>query len=124
LLRDSNPALAAEAALARLDHLRAELTDAAGRFCPDGQSAEAFMTRYGDARAVMSAMPMAGVCYAHAWHPDHTHPMNNPCDLDVITTPNGNRKRIIVTAPGFLDAVSLPETAATGDGQPVPAQTE
>jgi hypothetical protein len=50
--------------------------------------------------------------------------MNSPCDLDVITTPAGAHKRVIVCAPGFLDAVSLPETAAAGDGQPVLAQTE
>jgi hypothetical protein len=50
--------------------------------------------------------------------------MNAPCDLDFITTPDGTRKRILVSAPGFLDAVTLPETAAAGDGQPVLAQTE
>jgi hypothetical protein len=67
-LRDSNPALAAEAALVRLHHVHAGLSDTAGRFCPDGQNAEVWMTRYDDGRPVISAMPMGGGCYAHAWH--------------------------------------------------------
>ncbi len=115
-LHDTNPALAAEALLARLHHLHAEMSDAAGRFCPDGQSAETWLTRYDDGRPVLSAMPMGRGCYAHAWHPDRTHPMNNRCELDVITTPDGARRRIIVNAPGFLDSVA--ETADSGEGQP------
>ena len=120
-LHDSNPALAAEALLARLHRVHAELSAAAGRFCPDGQSAETWLTRYDDGRPVMSAMPMGG-CYAHAWHPDRTHPMNNRCELDVVTTPDGVRGRIIVSAPGHLDAVKPTEPA--DDGQQALAQTE
>jgi hypothetical protein len=124
-LHDNNPALAAEALLARLHHVHAEMSDAAGRFCPDGQSEGTWLTRYSDGRPVMSAMPMDGGCYAHAWHPDRTHPMNNRCEeLDVITTPEGTRKRIVVSAAGFLDAVTLTQTPGAGDGQPALAQTE
>jgi hypothetical protein len=123
-LHDTNPALAAEALLARLHHVHAEMSDAAGRFCPDGQSAETWLTRYDDGRPVMSAMPMGGCCYAHAWHPDRAHPMNHPCELDVITTQDGTRKRTIVNAMGFLDSVTLTETAGAGDGQPALAQPE
>lgn len=80
-LHVSGSPAAVEAALARLHHVHAEMSDAAGRFCPDGQSAETWLTRYDDGRPVMSAMPMGGGCYAHAWHPDRTHPMNNRPDL-------------------------------------------
>ena len=42
----------------------------------------------------------------------------------VITAPDGARKRVVVSAPGFLDAVTLTEPARAGDGQPALAQTE
>jgi hypothetical protein len=74
------------------------------------------MTRYDDGRPVISATPLGGGCYVHVWHPDRTHPMNNPSALDVITTPDGSRKRVLVVAEGFLDAVSVAEIAAAGDG--------
>jgi len=115
-------AQAAEAAVARLGHVHAELVDAIDRFCPDGENVEIWTTRYSDRRPVISAMPMdGGYCYVHAWHPDPS--VNNRRDLDVVTTAGGTRKQMIVTAPGVIDAVSLPEIAAAGDGQPVPART-
>ena len=92
------------------------------RLCPDGQNAEAWSGRYSDGHPVISAMPLddGPGLYVHTWHPDRTHPMNNPGELEVITTPDGTRKRILVTAPGCIDAV----IAATGDGQPAVAQSE
>jgi hypothetical protein len=95
----------AEAALGRLRHLHSELLDATGRFCPEGVNSEAWLGRYSDGRRVVSAMPMGGGCYVHAWHPDPS--VNRPCELDVVTTPDGSRKRVIVVAEGFLDAVSV-----------------
>ena len=65
-----------------------------------------------------------GACYAHAWHPDRTHPMNNHCELDDITTPDGVRRRIIVNAPGYVDAGTFDENAGASDGQPALAHTE
>lgn len=56
-------------------------------------------------------------------HPSPTHPQNSPCELDLITTADGTRKQMLVTAPGVIDAVSLPEVGAAGDGQPVRART-
>jgi hypothetical protein len=103
---------------ALLGHVHTELSEAVGRFCPDGQNAEVWSTRYADGRPVISVMPIGPGVYVHAWHPDPAHPMNNPCDLDVITTPDGTRKQMIVAAAGVIDAVNLPES----DGQPVPAQ--
>jgi hypothetical protein len=110
--------------LALLGHVHTELSDAVGRFCPDGQNAEVWATRYDDGRPVISAMPMEAGLYVHVWHPDPAHPMNNRCELDVITTADGGRKRMVVSAPGCIDAVSLPEIAAAADAQPVLAQTE
>jgi hypothetical protein len=96
------------------------------RACPEGADPETWGARYSDRRAVISAMPLdAGpVLYVHAWHPDRTHPMNNRCELDVITTPDGVRRRIIVNAPGYLDAVTFDENAGASDGQPALAHTE
>jgi|SRR5271166_1449611 len=113
-------------ALAILEQLHNDLSGALRRLCPEGQDPEAHASRYSDGRPVISAMPLdAGpVLYVHAWHPDPTHPMNNPCELDVITTPDGVRRRVIVSAPGHLDAITLPETTRAGDGQPALAQTE
>jgi hypothetical protein len=112
--------------LAILGDLHRDLSSALRRLCPEGQDPEAHASRYSDGRPVISAMPLdAGpVLYVHAWHPDPTHPMTNPCELDVITTPDGVRRRIIVNAPGYLDAVTFDENAGAGDGQPALAHTE
>ena len=48
--------------------------------------------------------------------------MNNRGELDVITTADGTRKQVIVSAPGCIDAITF--TAEAGAGQPVPARTE
>jgi hypothetical protein len=111
-------------ALALLGHVHTELSEAVGRFCPDGQNAEVWATRYDDGRPVISVMPIGPGVYVHAWHPDRTHPMNSRCDLDVITIPDGTRKQMVVSAPGCIDAVSLPEITADDDGQPALSQTE
>jgi hypothetical protein len=102
-----------------LRHLHTELSEAAARFCPEGQDPERWATRYSDGRPVISAMPMEAGLYVHTWHPDPAHPMNNRCELDVITTPDGTTKRIIVSAPGVIDAVLV----AAGDGQQAVAQS-
>jgi hypothetical protein len=102
-----------------------DLSNALRGRCPPGQDPEAFASRYSDGRPVISAMSLdAGpVLYIHAWHPDCTHPMNNRCELDVITAPDGVRRRVIVKAPGYLDAITLPETTRASDGQRALAQT-
>lgn len=111
--QDGSGSPAAGAALGGLRHLHTELADAVQRLCPDGQNTEAWSARYADGRPVISAMPLDGGpgLFVHVWHPDPTHPMNNPGALDVVTTRDGSRKQVIVTAPGYIDAVSLPETA-------------
>jgi len=58
----------------------------------------------------------------YPWHPDPTRAANDPHEVNVITTPEGITKRILVSASGHLDALTLTETA--GDGQPALAQTE
>jgi hypothetical protein len=121
----ANGSAAAKAALVLLRHVHTELSEAVGCFCPEGLGVEAWSASYGDGRPVISAMPIDGggpAIYVHVWHPDRTHPMNNRCELDVITTAEG-RKQMLVTAPGVIDAVSLPEIASAGDGQPVSART-
>jgi hypothetical protein len=50
--------------------------------------------------------------------------MNNHCELDDITTPDGVRRRIIVNAPGYVDAGTFDENAGASDGQPALAHTE
>ena len=109
---------AAGVAVDNLRHLQIELSEAVVRLCPEGHHPEAWAARYDDGRPVISAMPLGertGL-YVHVWHPDRTHPMNNPGELEVVTTPDGNRKRIIVAAPGCIDAVT-----EASDGQSTPA---
>ena len=120
-LLDSGSPTAAEAVSGRLDLLHAELRDAAARFCPgDGPDA---WTRYSDGRAVVTALAAGNGCYAYTFHPDRAHPANIPGERGVITTPNGARKRVYLSAPGRLDAVTPTETTGSGDGQPALAQT-
>jgi hypothetical protein len=114
---------AVDAALTDLRLLRTELSEAVGSFGPDGKNPEVWATHYDDGRPVISAMPIGQGLYVHVWPVDPTHPMNSRCELDVITTPDGAPKQMIVSAPGVIDAVSLPEVGAAGDGQPVPART-
>ena len=50
--------------------------------------------------------------------------MNNHCELDDITTPDGVRRRIIVNAPDYVDAGTFDENAGASDGQAALAHTE
>jgi hypothetical protein len=68
-------------------------------------------TRYDDGRAVMSVMPVddAGLArYIHCWHPAADHPMNQRGELETVTLHDATRKKVLVSAPGVLDSVSLP----------------
>jgi hypothetical protein len=118
-LHDGVESPSVEAMRARLNHIHTELSDAAARFCQDdGQDA---WMRYNDGRPVITGLAIGHGCFAYTWQPDRAHPANAPGDRGVITCPDGTRKRVYVSAPGFLDAVTLTET---GDGQPALAQTE
>jgi hypothetical protein len=106
----------------RLNHMHTELRGAAARFCPgDGEHAWA---RYSDGRRVVTGLTVGNGCYAYTWHPDRAHPANAPSERGFITTPDGTSKRVVVSAPGFLDAVTLPESAEASEGQQALAQTE
>jgi hypothetical protein len=114
-LLDSGSPTAAEAVSGRLDLLHAELRDAAARFCPgDGPDA---WTRYSDGRAVVTALAAGNGCYAYTFHPDRAHPANIPGERGVITTPNGARKRVYLSAPGvwMRSRPPRPPDPATGN---------
>jgi hypothetical protein len=101
--RDS-PSLAIETALARLEHVRHVLRHVVGVCC--AHCAED-MEHYADGRPVTSHLRFCdGTQFVHHWHPDPAHPLNRPHEIAAVTTRNGTRKRVIVTAPGHLDAIS------------------
>jgi hypothetical protein len=104
-IRKKNPALAAEAILAHLHHVHAQLGAAVDRFAgtpPD---------RYADGRAVVSTLDLGTRTFVKTWHPDADHPMNVLGEVGVVETDHG-RWCVIVSAPGHLDARPLPADSA------------
>jgi len=113
--------MAAETLIDRLEHVRSELVGAADRMCPEDRAGETWALCYSDGRPVVSVIEVADRCYVHTWHPDKSHAINAPGELDVITAPDGSRRRVIVNAVGFLDTITLTEITGAGDGQPARA---
>jgi hypothetical protein len=99
-------------ALAILDDLHKDLTNALRRLCPPGQDPAAFAARYSDNRPVISAMALddsgSGETFVYCWHWDCAHPANQRGEIQTVTAADGTRKRILVAAVGHLDSVSLP----------------
>lgn len=50
-----------------------------------------------------------GTQYGYPWHPDPASPANKPHEIATVTTRNGTRKRIVVSAPGHVDSVTICE---------------
>jgi hypothetical protein len=66
---------------------------------------------YADGRPIASHVRFGdGTQYVYPSHPDPTSPANEPQELTTVTTRNGTRKRIVVSAPGHLDSITLSET--------------
>ena len=97
-------AAAIRAAQCRLTHINAVLRQAVSGLCPHCAGE---MDRYVDGREVTGriALDEHGTHHRHVWGPDCSHPFNRQHDVSTITTHTGVRKRVIVSAPGFLDAV-------------------
>jgi len=103
-------------ASARLEQIREMLRGVVALYCADQD-----MEHYASGRQVMGRLQICGDSeYLHPWHPFPGQ--DSPREIRTVTTRNGTRKRIIVSAPGHLDSVTLTETA--GDVQPTLAQTE
>jgi hypothetical protein len=98
---------AIEAALCRLDCVQHVLRDLVELLCPH---CVRNMDHYNDYRPVASCLPLGdGTQYVHCWHPDPAHPGNGPHDVGTVTTRHGHHKRIVVSAPGYLDSITLSE---------------
>jgi|SRR5271156_2614293 len=105
-----------DTACARLEQAQEMLRGIVALFWADTD-----MATYASGRQVMGSLQMCdGKQYLQPFHPDPV--CDQPREIRTVTTGNGTRKRIIVSAPGHLDAVTL--TAAAGDGQPAVPQTE
>jgi len=105
-----------DTACARLEQVREMLRGVVALYCADQD-----MERYATGRPVMGRLRICdGSQYLQPWHPDPAH--DSPREIRTVTTRNGTRKRILVSAPGHLESVTL--TEAAGDGQSALAQTE
>jgi hypothetical protein len=89
-----------ESACARLEQVREVLRGVVALFYADND-----MAHFADGRPVMGRLRMCdGSQYLNPWHP---YPFQDaPREIRTVTTRNGTRKRVIVSAPGHLDAVS------------------
>jgi hypothetical protein len=63
--------------------------------------------RYSDGRAVFTELELDhGVTMRHTWHPDPVAPCNQPQVIrGYVRLAGGRCKRIIIAAPGVLDAI-------------------
>jgi hypothetical protein len=99
--------------LATVSHV---LQSVVGVYCPHCADS---MNTYTDGRPVTTHLRfLEGSEVVHTWHPDKANPHNRPRDLATLTTRNGTRKRIVVSAPGHIDAVTVTEAAQADDRRP------
>src|SRR5271157_2320761 len=89
-----------ETACARLEQVREMLRGIVALFYSDH-----VMAHFADGRPVLERLQMCdGRQYLQAGHPDPVQ--DQPREIRTVTTRNGIKKRIVVSAPGHLDAVS------------------
>jgi hypothetical protein len=104
----SNPAETAATVEAAICHLSTAywlLKDLVGVQCPHCSH---HMHMYTDGRAIAASVKfLEGSRYTHISHPDPSHQHNKPRELATLTTRNGTRKRIVLSAPGHLDAFTV-----------------
>lgn len=105
---------AIEAAQCRLNHIDAVLRQVVGMMCPHCSQ---HMDRYDDGRDVTSSIALEdGLHYSRVWHPRPEHQINLPCNnLGTVALRDGTLKRVIVSAPGILDAVTVSEPSQPTD---------
>lgn len=61
---------------------------------------------YADGRPVSTSIELEpGMTFVHDWHPDPGHAINQPHEIVTTDLSDGRSKRIIVVAPGVLDAI-------------------
>jgi hypothetical protein len=110
-------ATAIEAALCRSKHVDAVLRQAVSMCCPHCV-ANGNMNRYDDGREVTSTIALdEHTHYSRVWHPKAAHQINLQCNnIGTVTLRDGVRKRVIVAAPGVLDAVTVSEPSRSTDG--------
>jgi len=64
---------------------------------------------YFDGRPVATTIRRDGGWVTHVWHPDPQHPPNQPGQVFDLEEELGSRRRLIITAPGILDAFETDE---------------
>jgi hypothetical protein len=100
-------AVTVETAICYLATARQLLQNIIGVYCPHCAHD---MNRFTDGRPVTSTLNFCeGSQWVHLWHPDRAHPWNRPREVGTLTTRNGTHKRIVVSAPGHLDSVTISE---------------
>jgi hypothetical protein len=105
-ISDVRSAVGVEAAVSRLAAVQSVLGEVITAL--DGGDAG----HYADGRPIASHVRFGeGTQYVYPWHPDPASPANRPREIATVTTRNGTRKRIIVSAPGHLDSVTETEAA-------------
>jgi hypothetical protein len=100
-------AVAVETALCYLATARNLLENIVRSHCPH---CAACMNEYTDGRPVSTHLNfLEGSQWVHLWHPVPENPHNRPREVGTLTTRNGTRKRIVIAAPGHLDAFTVAE---------------
>jgi hypothetical protein len=93
-----------EAIVAQLIDARSCAIEAAAAFCRSGHDIE----HYADGRQVRTRLEIEkGNEFEYVWHPQVDHHTNRTQELFLWTTTSGARKRILITAPGHLDAIDV-----------------
>jgi hypothetical protein len=60
--------------------------------------------RYSDGRPVSTTVELELGChFTYDWHPDPSHPLNQPREICTTELRDGRKKRILIVAPGVLD---------------------
>lgn len=95
----------------RLDAVRRIVTEAAAAFARDGRD----LNTYSDGRPVVTAFEYEkGNRLEYVWHPYVEHRDNRPRELFTVETTSGKRRRLLIAAPGVLDAVDATDESDAG----------
>jgi hypothetical protein len=100
-------AVTVETALCYLANARNLLENIVRSHC---RHCAACMNEYTDGRPVSTHVNFCeGSQWVHLWHPVPGNPHNLPREVGTLTTRNGTRKQIVISAPGHLDSVTVTE---------------
>jgi len=86
-----------------LEGVQRTVIEATATFCRDGRD----FNTYADGRSVQTRLELEeGVVFEYRWHPQPDHRDNLPHEIYTARGRDGQRRTVLVSAPGVLDTIN------------------